>query len=188
MFRLVAQGCEVGDQANAPEQRGNRRIGRDRKHVPEQRTSKLRPHPQNVRVREHPVGDPGRPVCSSGKSPAQETAKRVMASANRLIELRHCCRSKRRIAEISVPACPIPIHHTKLMISQPHITGLLMPQTPTPRYSSQVIESPISCSKPNPIPNTMYQGRVCLFCCKMMLSMRSSIFLYVCSPVIRISI
>ena len=46
----------------------------------------------------------GRPVCSSGKSPAHATANSVIASAKRLIEVRHSCRSSSRIAEISVPA------------------------------------------------------------------------------------
>ena len=51
-----------------------------------------------------------------GKSSAQATAKRVIASAARLIEVRHCCRNSRRMAEISVPAWPMPIHQTKLMM------------------------------------------------------------------------
>ncbi len=67
----------------------------------------------------------GRPMWISGKIPAQATANKVMASANRLIEVRHCCRRSNRIAEISVPACPIPIHQTKLMIAKPHPTGNL---------------------------------------------------------------
>src|SRR5579863_1699957 len=58
-------------------------------------------------------------MCSSGNIPAQATAKSVMASANRLIDVRHCCRNNSKIAEISVPACPIPIHHTKLTIANP---------------------------------------------------------------------
>ncbi len=68
----------------------------------------------------------------SGKIPAQDTANNVMASANLLMEVRHCCRKSRRMAEISVPAWPIPIHHTKLMIAKPHPTGIWMPQIPTP--------------------------------------------------------
>jgi len=56
----------------------------------------------------------GRPVCASGKMPAQATANSVMASAKRLIELRQVWRSRQRIAEISVPAWPMPIHHTKV--------------------------------------------------------------------------
>ena len=36
------------------------------------------------------------------------------------------------MAEISVPAWPMPIHHTKLMIAKPQATGTLMPQMPTP--------------------------------------------------------
>ena len=67
--------------------------------------------------------------------PAQATANSVMASAKRLIEVRHCCRNNSKIAEISVPACPMPIHHTKLTIANPQPTGMLMPQIPTPLIS-----------------------------------------------------
>ena len=74
-------------------------------------------------------------MWSSGKSPAQATANRVIASANRLIEVRHSCLSSSRIAEISVPAWPIPIHQTKLTIANPHPTGMLIPQIPTPLAS-----------------------------------------------------
>src|SRR2546423_13266246 len=42
----------------------------------------------------------GRPVCSAGYKPADATAKSVIASANRLIDVRHSCRSKSRMAEI----------------------------------------------------------------------------------------
>src|ERR1700694_2293079 len=66
----------------------------------------------------------GRPMWMSGKIPAQDTANSVMASANRLMEVRHCCRRSRSIAEIRVPAWPIPIHQTKLMIAKPHPTGI----------------------------------------------------------------
>ena len=55
--------------------------------------------------------------------PAHMTAKIVMASAARLIDVRQRWRSRKRIAEISVPAWPMPIHQTKLMMSQPHMTG-----------------------------------------------------------------
>ena len=46
--------------------------------------------------------------------------------------VRQCCRVRNSIAEISVPACATPTHQTKLMMSQPHVTGWLLPQTPTP--------------------------------------------------------
>ncbi len=65
--------------------------------------------------------------------PACATAKSVIASAKRLMDVRHCWCRRRRIAEISVPACPIPIHQTKLMMSKPQATGTLIPQMPTPR-------------------------------------------------------
>ena len=70
--------------------------------------------------------------------PAQTTAKIVIASAKRLIELRQLCLNKSRIAEISVPAWPMPIHQTKLMIAKPQATGCVMPQMPTPSRKSQV--------------------------------------------------
>ena len=36
------------------------------------------------------------------------------------------------MAEISVPAWPMPIHQTKLTMAKPQPTGMLMPQMPTP--------------------------------------------------------
>ena len=73
-----------------------------------------------------------RPTWNSGKMPAQTTAKIVMASAARLIEVRHFWRSRQRMAEIRVPAWPMPIQNTKLTIGQPQLIGLRWPQTPTP--------------------------------------------------------
>src|SRR5206468_4642440 len=73
-----------------------------------------------------------RPTWMPGKIAAQITAKSVIASAERLIDVRHFCRSKNKIAEICVPACPIPIQKTKLVMSQAQPTGMLFPQVPTP--------------------------------------------------------
>jgi hypothetical protein len=84
-----------------------------------------------------------------GKSPAQATAKRVIASANRLIDMRHCCRRSSRIAEIRVPAWPMPIHQTKLMMAKAQPIGMLTPQIPTPRARSHAIEMRSSWSSPN---------------------------------------
>ena len=64
--------------------------------------------------------------------PAQATANSVIASENRLIDVRQSCFSSSRMAEISVPAWPIPIHQTKLTIAKPQATGMMMPQMPTP--------------------------------------------------------
>src|SRR5271167_4669606 len=74
----------------------------------------------------------------SGNMPAQTTAKMVIASAKRLIELRQVCLKSSRMAEISVPAWPIPIHQTKLMIAKPQATGWVMAQMPTPLRNSHV--------------------------------------------------
>ena len=55
-----------------------------------------------------------------------------MASAKRLMEVRHFCWKSSRMAQISVPAWPMPIHQTKLVMSKAQATGMLLPQTPMP--------------------------------------------------------
>src|SRR6267142_1109941 len=96
--------------------------------------------------------------------PAQATANSVMASAKRLMELRHVCRSSARMAEISVPAWPIPIHHTKLTMANPQPTGMLIPQIPVPLMISQASEmvSTITMVKEiaNPATHPSEVGRV----------------------------
>jgi len=74
----------------------------------------------------------GRPVCRTGKRPACMTANSVIASAKRLMLVRHFCWKRRRMALISVPAWPIPIHQTKLMIPNAQPTGMLLPHIPMP--------------------------------------------------------
>ena len=60
VLRPVAQRREVGDQPHEPEQQRDRRVGRDREHVPDQRALEVRPDAHRVRVRHQPVGaDPG---------------------------------------------------------------------------------------------------------------------------------
>ena len=64
--------------------------------------------------------------------PAQTTAKIVIASAKRLMLVRQFWRKRKRMAEMSVPAWPMPTQNTKLMIGKPHALGWLLPHTPTP--------------------------------------------------------
>lgn len=73
-----------------------------------------------------------RPMWMSGKMPAHMTAKIVIASAARFTAVRQRWRRRNRIAEINVPAWPMPIHQTKLTMAQPHMTGWPKPQMPTP--------------------------------------------------------
>src|SRR5271170_7722929 len=104
----------------------------------------------------------GRPMCSTGKIPAQHTAKIVIASANRLIEFRHVCLNSSRIAEMSVPAWPIPIHQTKLIIAKPHAPGIVTPQIPTPFRNSQVhpitrpMATPAATTRPKNHPSGVF--------------------------------
>src|SRR5215510_8315134 len=64
--------------------------------------------------------------------PAHTTANSVIASAKRLMLFRHFCRNRSRIAEISVPAWPMPTHHTKLVMSKAQPIVEFSPHTPTP--------------------------------------------------------
>ncbi len=73
-----------------------------------------------------------RPMWMPGKVAAQMTAKIVIASAERFTAVRHFCLSRHRMAEISVPAWPIPIQKTKLVMSHAQSTWLLRPQVPMP--------------------------------------------------------
>ena len=67
-----------------------------------------------------------------GKVPAHMTAKMVMASAARLMLVRQRCRNRKRMAEIRVPAWPMPTQKTKLVMSKAQPTVRLRPQVPMP--------------------------------------------------------
>ena len=98
-----------------------------------------------------------RPICIPGKVPAQMTAKIVIASAKRLIAVLHFCLKRKRIAEINVPAWPMPTQNTKLTIGYPHATGLLFPHTPTPVNMRYPINKPSIDINEKEIPRAMYQ-------------------------------
>ena len=55
-----------------------------------------------------------------------------MTSAQRVTGRRHPAFTRRRIAEISVPAWLMPIQNTKFVMSNAQKTGQLRPQTPMP--------------------------------------------------------
>src|SRR5437899_11416778 len=62
------------------------------------------------------------------------------------MDVRHVCLSRSRMAEMSVPAWPIPIHQTKFVISNAQPTGMLLPQMPIPfthRYVSDTSSRPV---------------------------------------------
>ena len=63
MLRLVAQRREIRDQSDVPEQQRDREVGRDREHVPDQRTPELRPDRHAVRYgNSQYAASQGRPV------------------------------------------------------------------------------------------------------------------------------
>src|SRR6185436_8061205 len=70
------------------------------------------------------------------------TAKMVIASAERLIEVRHFWRKRKRIAEMRVPACPIPTQNTKFVMSHAQPTGTLRPQIPIPSQNRHETATP----------------------------------------------
>ena len=48
---------------------------------------------------------------------------------------RQAARKRNRIAEISVPACPMPTQKTKLVMYVAHMAGRVMPSAPIPCLS-----------------------------------------------------
>ncbi len=89
------------------------------------------------------------PMWIRGNSPAHITAKIVIASAERLTLVRQCCRNKSNIAEMKVPACPIPTHQTKLVMLHPQPIVLFTFQRPIPFHTvSTIAIRPISAAVP----------------------------------------
>ena len=88
---------------------------------------------------------------------AHMTAKIVIASAARLIDVRHFWRNRKRIAEISVPAWPMPTQNTKLVMSQAQPTGTLRPQTPMPSQNSHDTATPSRLRSPSEGRKTIHQ-------------------------------
>ena len=76
-----------------------------------------------------------------------------------MIDVRHSCCSSSRIAEISVPAWPIPIHQTKLTIAKPQPTGTLTPQMPIPRTSRYPIAAKSHIVSEKATRNPIHQNR-----------------------------
>ncbi len=64
--------------------------------------------------------------------PASTTANIAIASANRFTAARQGWRVSSSTAEIRVPACAMPIHQIVLTMGNPHATGMLIPNSPTP--------------------------------------------------------
>src|SRR5207237_4958800 len=72
----------------------------------------------------------GRPRWTMGNMAPIISAKTVMTSAQRVTGRRHSAFTRRRIAEISVPAWLIPIQKTKFVMSNGQKTGGFSAQTP----------------------------------------------------------
>src|SRR5690606_16641097 len=83
-----------------------------------------------------------------------------IASAERLIANLHFWRNNKSTAEIRVPACPIPTHHTKLVISQAQPIVLFNPHVPIPVETVYAIEPTPHKKAANAIKNTVHH---CLF-------------------------
>jgi hypothetical protein len=98
-----------------------------------------------------------RPTWMPGKVSAHSTANSVIASAARLIDVRHFWRNRSRIAEISVPAWPMPTQNTKFVMSHAQPTGMFRPQTPTPSQTSQGTPTARPPSSSSAKPKTAHQ-------------------------------
>jgi hypothetical protein len=82
-----------------------------------------------------------------------------MASAKRAMALRQRARRRNKMAEISVPAWPMPTQKTKLMMPKPHATGRLLPQVPMPKYSVQPMQKVPMASAVMVTARATYQAR-----------------------------
>src|SRR6516165_6276938 len=76
----------------------------------------------------------GRPRWMIGNMAPIISEKTVITSAHRVTGRRQVALTRRRIAEISVPAWLMPIQNTKLVMSNAQNTGQLRPQTPMPWF------------------------------------------------------
>src|SRR6185295_2865476 len=85
----------------------------------------------------------------TGNNPAHITAISVIASAERLTDVRHVWLNKNRIAEMNVPACPIPIQKTKFVMSKAQPIVLFKPQVPMPVVTVYVVAIAPAMSKQN---------------------------------------
>ncbi len=63
------------------------------------------------------------------------------------------------MAEINVPAWPIPIHQTKFVMSHAQSTGWLLPQMPMPLTTRRLSDTNSSIASRNAAPNPRYQPR-----------------------------
>ena len=63
------------------------------------------------------------------------------------------------MAEMSVPAWPIPIHQTKFTMAKPQPMGMLMPQMPVPLVNSQPMAKVSKPVRPKAIKKPMYQPK-----------------------------
>jgi hypothetical protein len=93
-----------------------------------------------------------------GKNAAQIIAKIVMVSASLLMPLLHLCLNSSKMAEIKVPAWPIPIHQTKFMIAKPHPTDLLTPHSPMPNHSVLTVKNAPATSKTTETQKPQYHN------------------------------
>src|SRR5215210_2011716 len=98
-----------------------------------------------------------RPTWIPGNVKAHMTAKMVIASAARLMDVRHVWRKRNRMAEISVPAWPMPTQNTKLVMSQAQPTGTLRPQMPIPSQNSHETATPRRPRSPSEGMNSSHQ-------------------------------
>src|SRR5204863_5522754 len=76
----------------------------------------------------------GRPRWMIGNIAPIISANAVMTSAQRVTGRRQPALTRRRIAEMSVPAWLMPIQNTKFVMSNAQKTGQRSPHTPMPQY------------------------------------------------------
>src|SRR5207302_6760485 len=146
-----AKRGQIRNKADEPEQQRNGTVGGNCKNVPDERAAKLRPEPHRAGIREHVEGHPRAPGMNqredagAGDGEGRHGFREPVDRGTPLLMQRN------KIAEMSVPAWPIPIHQTKFTMAKPQATGMSMPQMPTPLVNSQPMAMVIKAVKPNAI-------------------------------------
>src|SRR5208337_4745956 len=144
-LRAIAHGSEVRDQAHKPEHERNCEVGRNREHVPHQRTAEVRPVPHGVRIRKHPVSKPRASHVSEREDTSAGHGKKSHGFGEAVD------RVTPGLAEQAQDR-----RNQRARMANPQPIGMLMPQIPVPlmnRYPSATISMFI-------IENTMRKPRI----------------------------
>ena len=119
----VTHGSEVGHHADVPEDDGDGCVSGDREDVPQERGAELRPDVHGVGIGEHPEGDPGPSDVDEGEHAGADDGEDGHRLSEAVDGVTPALFEEEEDGGDEVPAWPMPIHQTKLMMANPQATG-----------------------------------------------------------------